>query len=121
MARLPIPGGDSGSWGNVLNEFLAESLTSSGAVKPGIIAESNLTSAVQTKLNEIAPVTSVAGKTGDVVLDHNDVGAASVAQGSLADSAVQPGDLDSANADLIADSGSETATELAGLIATTST
>jgi hypothetical protein len=38
------------------------------------------------------PVTSVNGRTGDVVLDYTDVGAASEAQGDLADSALQPGD-----------------------------
>src|SRR5690606_16001294 len=35
-------------------------------------------------------VDSVNGKTGVVVLDYNDVGAASAAQGQLADTAVQP-------------------------------
>ena len=39
-----------------------------------------------------APVTSVNTKTGDVVLDYTDVGAASEAQGELADTALQPGD-----------------------------
>jgi hypothetical protein len=38
-------------------------------------------------------VDSVNGETGVVVLDAADVGAATSAQGSLADSAVQPGDL----------------------------
>ncbi len=39
-----------------------------------------------------APVTSVNTKTGNVVLDYTDVGAASAAQGDLADTALQPGD-----------------------------
>lgn len=39
-----------------------------------------------------APVTSVNGQTGIVVLGNTDVGAASAAQGTTADSAVQPGD-----------------------------
>lgn len=39
------------------------------------------------------PVTSVNGQTGDVVLTAADVGAATEAQGDLAESAVQPGDL----------------------------
>ena len=38
-------------------------------------------------------VDSVNGQTGVVVLDAADVGAATTAQGALADSAVQPGDL----------------------------
>ena len=39
-----------------------------------------------------APVSSVNGATGTVVLGHSDVGAASTSQGSTADSAIQPGD-----------------------------
>jgi hypothetical protein len=38
-------------------------------------------------------VDSVNGQTGAVVLDNTDVGAATTAQGALADTAVQPGDL----------------------------
>jgi len=44
-------------------------------------------------LTPAAPVQSVNGKTGNVVLSAADVGAATAAQGDLADSAVQPGDL----------------------------
>lgn len=40
-----------------------------------------------------APVQSVNGETGEVVLDAEAVGAATEAQGALADTAVQPGDL----------------------------
>lgn len=32
MARLPIPGGDNNSWGNVLNDFLSVAHTSTGAL-----------------------------------------------------------------------------------------
>ena len=38
-----------------------------------------------------SPVTSVNGNVGAVVLTYSDVGAASTAQGELADSAIQPG------------------------------
>lgn len=41
----------------------------------------------------VSGVVSVNGKTGTVVLDAADVGAATTAQGALADSAVQPADL----------------------------
>ena len=41
----------------------------------------------------VSGVVSVNGQTGTVVLDAADVGAATAAQGALADSAVQPGDL----------------------------
>jgi hypothetical protein len=43
-------------------------------------------------------VVSVNGETGVVVLDASDVGAATTAQGALADTAVQPGDLGTAAA-----------------------
>lgn len=138
MARLPQPGGDSGNWGDILNDFLSQSLTSGGAVKPGIIdttqlasnsvtsaklapgsvdnaavatgavSETQLSSAVQTKLNQpatitdgsitkdklvtsvqtsldkadsalqTAPVTSVNTRTGAITLTKTDVGLGSV-------------------------------------------
>jgi len=56
-----------------------------------------------------APVDSVNGQTGAVVLTAADVGAATSAQGSLADSAVQPGDNIS---DLANDAGYITVAEV---------
>lgn len=108
MARLPQPGGDSGNWGDILNDFLNQSLKTDGTIKDnavtatalapnsvtntalasdsvnattiadGSITEALLATAVQTKLNAPAPVTKVAGKTGDVSLvlaDLNDINA----------------------------------------------
>lgn len=77
MARLPIPGGDSGTWGDVLNEYLSQSHKADGTIKDNAVTSSSL-----------APnsVTSAAIAT-------NAVGAASIADGSitetLLDSAVQ--------------------------------
>lgn len=34
MARLPIPGSDSGTWGNILNEFLDVTHNADGTLKP---------------------------------------------------------------------------------------
>lgn len=63
MARLPKPGGDTGAWGDILNNFLSVehnddgSLKSDGSLgtkytKPaGGIPETDLASSVQTKLN----------------------------------------------------------------------
>jgi hypothetical protein len=40
MARLPIPGQDDGTWGDILNDFLLQSHESDGALKnAGIIAQ----------------------------------------------------------------------------------
>ncbi|GEM_PF-2555959 len=118
MSRLPIPGQDSGTWGDILNDYLSQSLkpdgtlqdnsVTSNAVAPnsitnaqiasdavnaasiadgsitnsliadGTIQEVKLSSTVQTKLNQTAPVTSVNTKTGAVTLDKADIGLGNV-------------------------------------------
>lgn len=65
MARLPQPGGDDGQWGAILNDYLTQSLTTTGdlrdnvvtttTISDGAVTEAKLASAVQTKLNA-APV-----------------------------------------------------------------
>lgn len=42
MARLPVPGSDSGTWGSVLNDYLNVSLDSTGAIKPNAVNSSAL-------------------------------------------------------------------------------
>jgi hypothetical protein len=37
MARLPVPGGDDGDWGSILNDFLAVSLNSDGTLKTSAV------------------------------------------------------------------------------------
>lgn len=94
MARLPQPGSDEGTWGDVLNEFLAVSHTSTGTIKSGGVNATALQASggtdgqVLTKdsaaagglswTSATAPVTSVAGKTGAVSLVKADVGLGSV-------------------------------------------
>ena len=63
MSRLPIPGADNDSWGQVLNDFLSVSHDSDGTVKPAAITTTSLqdssvsgtklqdTSITNTKLN----------------------------------------------------------------------
>ena len=52
MARLPTPGGDEGDWGTVLNNFLEQAHdTSTGLIKTGSVAKSQLVSSVQTSLD----------------------------------------------------------------------
>lgn len=61
MSRLPIPGGDDDTWGNILNDYLGVShnadgtlknnAVTSGSVTDGSITEAKLAGAVQTKLN----------------------------------------------------------------------
>lgn len=42
MSRLPTPGSDSGTWGDVLNDFLLQAHTSSGALKNSSVSTSQL-------------------------------------------------------------------------------
>ena len=55
MSRLPVPGGDDGDWGSILNDFLSQSIDPDGTLKPSSVAAAS-------------PVTSVANKTGAVTL-----------------------------------------------------
>lgn len=52
MSRLPTPGGDDGSWGGVLNDFLSQSLNADGTLK---------TTAVQATGAEVTANKGVAG------------------------------------------------------------
>lgn len=38
MARLPVPGSDQGTWGDILNDFLSQSLNADGTIKAGAIS-----------------------------------------------------------------------------------
>lgn len=38
MARLPTPGGDDGSWGSILNDFLSQAHTSGGSLKTSALS-----------------------------------------------------------------------------------
>ncbi|MHB8681285.1 MAG: glycosyl hydrolase family 28-related protein [Acidimicrobiales bacterium] len=102
MARLPVPGGDDGTWGDILNDFLDVSHNSDGTLKTvprsdldastqaslasadgayqkpsSGIPESDLSSAAQSKLDAGgSAVQSVNGKSGTAVsLAASDVGA----------------------------------------------
>ncbi len=68
MARLPHPGGDSGTWGQVLNDFLGIVHKTDGSLKDGVIASTNLDSTVQTSLM-LANTAIQAGDVDTVVSD----------------------------------------------------
>lgn len=59
MARLPQPGSDAGTWGDILNEYLSEVHQADGSLKPNLVGEDKLTPGVRAKLNS-----SSAGATG---------------------------------------------------------
>lgn len=39
MARLPIPGSDQGSWGAILNDYLAQAHKADGMLKPEVVTD----------------------------------------------------------------------------------
>lgn len=43
MARLPIPGGDDGTWGDILNEYLSQSLGADGTLKNTALPDASAT------------------------------------------------------------------------------
>lgn len=42
MARLPIPGSDTDTWGDVLNDYLSQTLDSQGALKPNSVGTAQI-------------------------------------------------------------------------------
>lgn len=96
MARLPQPGGDKGTWGDILNEYLSQSLKGDGTLKDNIVTnssvapdaitateiqdgsilEAQLASAVQTKLNAAAPTWATLSGKPSIVAAGNDMVAA---------------------------------------------
>lgn len=91
QVRLPVQGADSGTWGQILNDFLSVSHAGDGTLKDGTIvgaklandtvAAGKLSTGVQTSLTKAdASVQSVNAKfpsSGNVTLTAGDVGAAS--------------------------------------------
>ncbi|HSD56072.1 MAG TPA: hypothetical protein VLA92_02880 [Candidatus Saccharimonadales bacterium] len=82
MARLPQQGGDDGSWGTILNDFLAVSHNADGTLKS--VPAGGTTGQVLTKASNAngdtqwtsvsgTSVTSVNGQTGVVTLDADDI------------------------------------------------
>jgi len=64
MARLPTPGSDSGTWGNVLNEFLEVAHNTDGSLKDtGAVMETDTTTAaMQFVVDEDDMVSNLATK-----------------------------------------------------------
>lgn len=111
MATYPLRG--TSPWDDALKAYIDEAIAeggggavyevpSQGEAEAGTATTARVWTAERVKqaILALAPggggggaVDSVNGQTGVVVLDHTDVGAASAAQGGLADTAVQPGAL----------------------------
>jgi len=58
MARLPVPGGDQGTWGNVLNDYLSVSLNSDGTLKDAATIAGAEQTANKGAANGYAPLNS---------------------------------------------------------------
>jgi hypothetical protein len=73
MARLPVPGSDSGQWGALLNDYLSQAHASDGTLKPDAVDASNLQNgAVTSAALEDHSVTATklaptGGSTGEVL------------------------------------------------------
>ncbi|MEO5949932.1 MAG: hypothetical protein ABIQ04_00620 [Candidatus Saccharimonadales bacterium] len=61
MSRLPIPGQDQNTWGDILNDYLSQSLTADGKLKTGIVSPANLASSAVESAN-LAPNSVTAAK-----------------------------------------------------------
>lgn len=108
MSRLPQPGSDSGTWGEILNEYLSVSHTSNGSLKSNTVTSAHL-----------APgsVTSSAIASGSVTsptLTDNAVTNAKIADGAITTAKLQNASVVSSK---LAD-GSVTANKLAVDLAT---
>jgi hypothetical protein len=140
MPRLPIPGGDTGSWGDILNQFLLQAHNVDGGLKDGsvtsstlapqaitsgkiaddTIVESQLAPAVRTKLNTVAgdpPVGGdVSGTVSNIQIETGVVGTPELADGSITSSKLTPGAV--TNAVLAGNSVSEDKLNIANSPAT---
>jgi len=67
MTRLPVPGGDDGVWGDILNDYLLQSHAADGALKTGVVNDDHVTSISQAKVTGLpAALSSKADATGAV-------------------------------------------------------
>ena len=64
MTRLPIPGSDSGNWGQILNDYLSQAHKSDGSLKDNVITTNNLSQAIKDKIDIIAGQQGPTGPTG---------------------------------------------------------
>lgn len=83
MARLPVPGSDGGSWGDILNDFLLTSHATSGILKNNSVGSDQL---------QANSVTTPALANGAVTMPKLEDGA--ITSAKLADSAITADKLD---------------------------
>ncbi len=71
MARLPTPGGDNGTWGIILNDFLDVSFSATGTLKANTVGTTQISDGAVTvaKISGAGTGSSVATLSGGVVPD----------------------------------------------------
>lgn len=69
MARLPAPGGDNGTWGVILNDYLSVSLDTGGALKADTVNTSQIADSAVTvaKISGAGTGNSVATLSGGTI------------------------------------------------------
>lgn len=58
MSRLPTPGSDNGTWGDILNDFLSQSHGADGSIKSGIISDTHIALSANISQSKIANLTN---------------------------------------------------------------
>ena len=59
MARLPQPGGDTGEWGQILNDYLSQAHAADGSLKAGIVTPSQLSNDITSLINSKVSASSL--------------------------------------------------------------
>lgn len=101
MARLPQPGSDSGTWGNILNEYLSQTLKSDGTIRDNVVTSSAIAPNAVTSTEIANDAVSAAqiqdGTITEAQLDAavqsklNTAGSGGVADGTITTAKLQDG------------------------------
>lgn len=87
MARLPVPGSDSGNWGDVLNDYLGQAHTTNGQLKDDSVGVAQLQDNSVTSA-AIAAASVTNGKLGAGAVTTAILGAGAVTTTKIADGSV---------------------------------
>ena len=91
MARLPQPGGDSGNWGTILNDYLTQALKPDGTLKDDIVTSASIAP------DAVDAVSIANGTISEALLDTNvqtklnNVGSGGVSDGTISTAKLQDG------------------------------
>jgi hypothetical protein len=90
MARLPQPGGDSGTWGNILNDYLSQALKGDGTIKDSAVTASTLGP------NSVTSTAIAPNSVTNAALATHAVNATSIADGSITNTQLADGTIQEA-------------------------